>query len=72
MIVFIETLEKSLMKHGMIAGPCQKEFLPMQPGDVYQTYADVDELVKDFHFKPDTPLEKGLDAFVTWYKGFYA
>ena len=72
LMTFIETLEKSLMKYGLIDGPCQKEFLPMQPGDVYQTYADVDDLVKDFHFKPDTPLEKGLDAFVSWYKGFYA
>jgi len=43
----------------------------MQPGDVYQTYADIDELIKDFGFKPSTRLEIGLEKFVKWYKEFY-
>ena len=43
----------------------------MQPGDVYQTYADVDELVRDFGFQPNTSLEEGLERFVTWYKAYY-
>ena len=50
----------------------EKEFLPMQPGDVYQTYADVSELEKDFGFKPDTPLEVGLTAFAEWYAKYYS
>ena len=43
---FVETLEKCLMREGIIDKPAEKEFLPMQPGDVYQTYADVDDLVR--------------------------
>jgi len=50
----------------------KKEFLPMQPGDVYQTYADVDELIRDFDFKPSTSIEVGLQKFVDWYKSYYA
>ena len=62
---FIETLEKCL---GMEA---KKEYLPMQPGDVYQTYADVSDLIKDFDFSPNTPLEQGLIHFVSWFKSYY-
>ena len=47
-----------------------KELLPMQPGDVYQTFADVSDLEKDFGFKPATTLEQGLSAFAKWYKGY--
>lgn len=63
---FIEALEAAL---GVEA---KKEFLPMQQGDVYQTYADVDELIQDFDFKPDMPIETGLERFVKWYKGYYS
>lgn len=49
----------------------QKEFLPMQPGDVYATYADVDDLIRDTGFAPDTPLKEGLARFVAWYKRYY-
>lgn len=42
----------------------------MQPGDVYQTFADVTDLEKDFGFKPATTLEQGLGAFAKWYKGY--
>nr|WP_319472316.1 SDR family NAD(P)-dependent oxidoreductase [uncultured Sphaerochaeta sp.] len=62
---FIETLEQCLGK------TAEKEYLPMQPGDVYQTYADVTELMKDFDFRPNTPLEQGLEAFVSWFKPYY-
>jgi UDP-glucuronate 4-epimerase len=48
-----------------------KEFYPMQPGDVYQTYADVTELMNDFDFKPDTPISIGLAKFVEWYREYY-
>ncbi|WP_231507836.1 NAD-dependent epimerase/dehydratase family protein [Bacillus sp. UNC41MFS5] len=68
---FVETLEKCLMREGIIDKPAEKELLPMQPGDVYQTYADVDELVKDFGFKPSTSLEQGLSRFAQWYKEYY-
>jgi len=68
LLYFVETLEKCLMTAGLIDKPCEKEFLPMQPGDVYQTYADVDELQRDFGFKPSTTLEQGLGKFVEWYK----
>lgn len=62
---FIEALEKRLGKTAV------KEFLPMQPGDVHRTYADVSELMQDFDFKPDTTIEEGLDKFVEWYLAYY-
>lgn len=71
LLSFVETLEKCLMKEGVIQEPAKKEFLPMQPGDVYQTYADVSDLERDFGFKPKTPLEEGLAKFAHWYGDFY-
>lgn len=68
---FVETLEKCLLLEGVIEKPAEKEFLPMQQGDVYQTYADVDELVRDFGFKPRTTIEEGLSNFAKWYKAYY-
>lgn len=62
---FINTLERCL---GMEA---VKEYYPMQPGDVYQTYADVSDLMHDFGFKPDTSIEDGLSRFVEWFKAYY-
>lgn len=71
LLYFVETLEQCLMSEGIIDHPAEKEFLPMQPGDVYQTYADVDALVRDFRFKPDTSLKDGLARFAGWYKEYY-
>lgn len=65
LIDFITTIEKSL---GITA---EKEFLPIQPGDVPITYADVDDLYKSVGFKPSTSIEKGIDEFVKWYREFY-
>lgn len=65
LMYFIETLEKAVGKEA------KKEYYPMQPGDVYQTYADVSELMKDFYFKPKTTVEEGLMSFVRWYKDYY-
>lgn len=65
LMFFIETLEKALGQEA------HKEYLPMQPGDVYQTYADVDDLIRDFDFKPNTTIEEGLGAFVKWYRAYY-
>ena len=62
---YIDTLEKCLGK------TAKKEYLPMQPGDVYQTYADVSELMRDYDFKPDTSIEDGLSRFVAWYLAYY-
>ncbi len=49
----------------------EKEFLPMQPGDVYATYANVDDLSQNIGFRPETPLRDGVEKFVDWYKGYY-
>lgn len=62
---FITILENCLGKTAI------KEFLPMQPGDVYQTYADVTDLMNDYGFKPDTSLEEGLGKFAEWFKAYY-
>jgi UDP-glucuronate 4-epimerase len=62
---FIETLETAL---GRVA---QKHLLPMQPGDVPATYADVADLQADVGFAPSTPLEVGIGRFVDWYRGYY-
>ena len=48
-----------------------KEFFPMQPGDVPKTYADIDDLVAEVDFRPNTPIEVGVREFVDWYREFY-
>ena len=58
---FLEVLENCL---GIKA---EKRFLPMQPGDVLETYADIDDLMRDTGFKPETSIEIGLSRFVDWY-----
>lgn len=68
---FVNTLEECLIAAGVINKPVEKEFLPMQLGDVYQTFADTVDFEKDFGFKPTTPIKKGLFNFVKWYKSFY-
>jgi len=62
---FIEVVETAL---GQTA---QKNFLPMQPGDVPITYADVDDLIRDVGFRPTTPIETGMARFVEWYEAYY-
>lgn len=62
---FIHILESKLGKEA------RKEYLPMQPGDVYQTYADVTELMQDYDFRPDTSIEEGLGKFAEWFKEYY-
>ncbi len=61
----IEALEECLGQEA------QKNFMPMQPGDVPETYADVDDLIADVDFKPATPIEEGIARFVEWYRGYY-
>jgi len=62
---FIETIEKNL---GIEA---DKELLPLQLGDVPNTYADVDDLVSEFDYKPSTSIQDGVEKFIKWYKEYY-
>ncbi len=62
---FIDAIENALGKSA------KKNFLPMQPGDVITTYADVDELMTDFDFKPATSITQGINKFVDWYRNYY-
>lgn len=62
---FIQILEKNI---GIEA---EKVYLPMQDGDVYETYADIDDLIKDTGFKPKISLDEGLKKFVEWYFEYY-
>jgi UDP-glucuronate 4-epimerase len=67
---FVDTLEHLLIEYKLIDKLAAREYLPMQQGDVYQTFADVDELARDFNFRPDTPIAVGLRRFVQWYKDY--
>lgn len=62
---FVSTIEKCL---GMEA---EKNFMPMQAGDVAATYADIEDLINNLGYKPETSLEYGVGEFVTWYREFY-
>lgn len=62
---FINEIELALKKDA------NKVFLPMQPGDVYQTYADTSQLENDVSFKPNTSIKEGVHSFVDWYVDFY-
>jgi len=62
---YISALEEALGKEA------QKEFLPIQPGDVPDTYADVSDLVKEFDYKPNTSVKDGIANFAQWFKDYY-
>lgn len=62
---FIEAIEEKLGK------TAQKNMLPLQAGDVPETYADVDDLVKDIHYKPATGIKTGISNFIDWYLKYY-
>jgi UDP-glucuronate 4-epimerase len=62
----IEVLEDALGRKA------EKNYLPIQPGDVPATYADVDDLIRDVGFKPATSIEAGVGRFVAWYRSYYA
>ena len=66
LLYYIECLEKSLGKS------THKEMLPIQPGDVEHTYADVTSLMKDTGYKPNTSIELGVEKFIEWYKDYYS
>ncbi|MCH8080523.1 MAG: NAD-dependent epimerase [Proteobacteria bacterium] len=65
LFTYIETLEKALGK------TAEKELLPLQPGDVPDTYADVQALVDDVDYQPSTSIEEGIGRFVEWYLGYF-
>ena len=65
LIRYIEVLEDCLGQKS------ERNLLPMQPGDVLDTHADVEDLVTDFAYKPDTPIELGIENFVRWYREYY-
>jgi UDP-glucuronate 4-epimerase len=62
---FIRVIEECLGREA------KKEFLPLQPGDVPETYADIDDLIRDVGFQPKTPIEEGIPRFIEWYKEYY-
>jgi UDP-glucuronate 4-epimerase len=62
---YIEVLEECLGRTAI------KNLLPMQPGDVPDTYADVAALIQDVGYQPDTPIEEGVARFVAWYREYY-
>ena len=62
---FIATLERCLGREA------KKNLLPLQPGDVPDTYADVAALVEDVGYRPATPIKEGIEKFVSWYKEYY-
>ncbi|WP_291318562.1 NAD-dependent epimerase/dehydratase family protein, partial [Desulfonatronospira sp.] len=62
---FIQALENALGKKA------RKNLLPLQPGDVPSTYADVDDLVRDLDYKPETSVKEGIERFVKWYREFF-
>ena len=62
MLEVVDLLEQAIGKKAM------RELLPMQPGDVPATYADVDDLMRDVGFQPSTPIEEGIARFVDWYR----
>jgi UDP-glucuronate 4-epimerase len=62
---YIECIEQSLGKQA------QKNLLPLQAGDVPDTFADVEDLVQDVGYKPATPVDEGVRRFIEWYVGYY-
>ena len=65
LLYFIECIEKELGKKA------EKKMLPMQPGDVVETYADISESERDLGFQPTTRIEEGVASFISWYRSFY-
>ncbi len=65
LLVVVRLLEEAIGKKA------QRELLPMQPGDVPATYADVDDLMREVDFKPSTPIAEGINKFVKWYKDYH-
>lgn len=67
----VQLLHLIAVLESQLGREAKKNLLPMQPGDVPETYADVDELVRDVNFQPSTPIEVGVKRFVDWYRDYY-
>jgi UDP-glucuronate 4-epimerase len=67
----VELLRLIEILEGFLGKKAKKTMLPLQPGDVQATYADVDDLAGEVGFKPDTPIERGVKNFVEWYRWYY-
>ena len=67
----VELMRVIEILEGAIGRKAQKNMLPMQPGDVPETYADIDELARDVGFRPATPIEEGIARFVEWYRAYH-
>lgn len=67
----VELLEIMRLLEKAIGREAKRELLPMQPGDVPATYADVDDLMREVGFRPETPIAEGIDRFVSWYRDFH-
>jgi UDP-glucuronate 4-epimerase len=65
LVDFVDAIEQALGKKAV------KELLPMQPGDVAATCADVQDLVNDLHYKPGTRVTEGIAQFIKWYRSYY-
>jgi UDP-glucuronate 4-epimerase len=66
----VELLEIVRLMEEAIGMPAKRELLPMQPGDVPATYADVDDLIREVDFRPSTPIAAGIERFVQWYRAY--
>jgi UDP-glucuronate 4-epimerase len=62
---FIDAIEENLGKKAI------RNYMPMQPGDVEKTWADVNDLIRDFNYAPKTPVQEGIREFVKWYRAYY-
>ena len=67
----VELLEVVRVLEDVIGKKAKRELLPMQPGDVPATYADVDDLMRDVDFRPATPIAEGIARFIEWYRSYH-
>ena len=67
----VELMDFIACLEAAIGREAEKNFLPLQPGDVPKTYADIDDLAADMGYKPNTPIEDGIAKFITWYRDYY-
>ena len=65
LMAYIAAIEKTLGKKAI------KELLPLQPGDILDTHANVNDLIEQFDYKPTTTIQDGIDRFVHWYRNYY-
>ena len=67
----VELLEVVRLLEETLGKKAKRELMPMQPGDVPATYADVDDLMRDVDFRPATPIAEGIRRFIEWYRAYH-